>query len=153
MQQKVFTALNSAALASHRSPDEETKVGAALLDENLQALATSWNGFIEGHCGTGLPTTRPDKYSFILHAERKLLFLCARQGIPTEGRSIVCTLSPCPDCLRAMWQAGVKEVYFRDRYRSINESFTMNDLEINEDQLDNGIYRWQLSIRQSTWNA
>ena len=149
MLNKVSDALICAVEASLNSPDIETKVGAALLCRDRQVVSTNRNGFIDGHCGSGLPKTRPEKYSYMLHAERRLLFACARQGISTEGHSIVCTLSPCPDCLRAIWQAGITEVFFRDRYRNIEQSFEMNDLAVEEEELKHGLYRWTLSIRRA----
>ena len=147
MIQKVRLALDHASHAAQFSPDAETKVGAILLDEFFDPIDRRWNSFISGHTGEGLPNTRPHKYSFMLHAERRLLFNCARNGIPTDGRYVVCTLSPCPDCLRALWESGIRKVFFRERYREIDASLAMTDLHILETELENDIFQWNLSIR------
>ncbi|SMF77995.1 hypothetical protein [Pseudobacteriovorax antillogorgiicola] len=147
MIQLVRDALSQAEQAAQFSPDAETKVGAVLLDESYQTILSNWNGFIDGHCGTGLPNTRPHKYTYMLHAERKLLFDCARLGHATAGRIMVCTLSPCPECLRAIWQSGVREVFFKERYRRIEDSLSMSDLHVAEKVLEDDLYHWTLNIR------
>jgi len=134
---------------AEQSPDLETKVGAILLDRLFTPLGHSCNGFIDGHSGN-LPATRPAKYQYILHAERRLLFDCARQGIATEGAILVSTLSPCPECSRALWHSGIRSIFFRERYRNIAESYNMADLQVEENILADGTFQWDLSLRAAS---
>jgi dCMP deaminase len=98
------------------SPDEETKVGAIMLSNEDRIVASSYNGFLRGAIDSSLPKTRPEKYTFIQHAERNILYNCAYEGIKTRGSTIICTLSPCEDCLRAAYQSGVKTIIFDELY-------------------------------------
>ena len=45
---------------------------------------------------------RPRKYAFIEHAERDVIYMCARLGKPTKGLIMVCPWACCPDCARAI---------------------------------------------------
>ena len=101
------------------SPDAETQVGAIMLSSEDRLISSSFNGFLRGAIDDTLPKTRegnPNKYEFIQHAERNMLYNCAYEGIRTKGTKIVCTLSPCTECLRACYQAGVKSIIFDELY-------------------------------------
>ena len=100
------------------SPDAETQVGAIMLSSEGRIVASSFNGFIRGADDSSLPKTRPGKYTYIQHAERNLLYNCAYEGVRTKDTTIICTLSPCLECLRACYQSGVKTIYFDTLYSS-----------------------------------
>ena len=51
---------------------------------------------------------RPEKYSFIEHAERNVIYTAARAGVKTDGLAMVCCWAACTDCARAIVQAGIK---------------------------------------------
>ena len=101
---------------SNLSPDEETQVGALLISSEGRIVASSFNGFLRGAPDDELPTTRPEKYQYMQHAERNLLYNCGYEGIKTKDTTIVCTLSPCLECLRASFASGVKTIIFKDLY-------------------------------------
>jgi len=119
-------------VAHEESSDSETHVGAAVALRNAKtnrffkigAATTFSNG------AKGLPSTRPDKYKYIVHAEQNLIYLAAKHGYSLSGVTVFCTLSPCQACLRALWQAGVTTVYYRERYRDHNPN--MDDLNVVE---------------------
>lgn len=98
------------------SPDSETKVGAVMLSSEDRFIASSFNGFAKGALDKKLPNTRPDKYEFMQHAERNMIYNCAYEGIRTKDTTIVCTLSPCLECLRACFQSGVRRIIFDELY-------------------------------------
>jgi dCMP deaminase len=117
---------------SQDSPDVETKVGAVLVHGTTGAiLGSGLNGFIRGGPDFDLPKTRPDKHLYIIHAESNLLANCARHGISTDGCFIFCTLSPCINCARLLFQAGIGRVVFKDKYRDFDKNRDMLDLEFN----------------------
>lgn len=123
--------MDQAKVVSKLSKDAETKVGALLITRDLATIATGYNGFIRGAPDDKLPNTRDGgKYPYMVHAEINLLTHCARHGISTNDCILVITLSPCTDCLRAVWQAGIKEIYFLDEYRDFNKSAAMLDLSV-----------------------
>lgn len=121
----------NALLISNSSHDEQTKVGALLIDKKTgNIMQTGYNGFVRGAPDSSLPKTRPEKHRFIIHAEKNLLFNCARQGVATKDCAVFVTLSPCKDCTRAMYQSGIDTIYFKDKYKDFDEQINMGDLNV-----------------------
>lgn len=110
--------MNMAKEMANLSPDEETKVGAIMLSSENRIIASSFNGFLRGADDSDLPKKRPLKYEFMQHAERNMLYNCSYEGIRTKNTTVICTLSPCLECLRAMYQSGVKTVIFEKTYHA-----------------------------------
>ena len=54
--------------------------------------------------------SRPDKYTWVEHAERNAIYTAARCGISLEGCTMYVDLMPCVDCARGIIQAGLREV-------------------------------------------
>ena len=129
-----------AEAASMRSHDDETKVGGVLIKNDTGMLvATGHNGFARGAPDHLLPTTRPEKYEYMIHAEENLISHCAKSGISIDNCTLVITLSPCQKCLRLMWQAGITQVICRDLYR--DHKIDMRDLKIEQEQTEEGYYK------------
>lgn len=132
--------MDIANAASARSHDTETKVGGILVKNDTgMVVATGHNGFARGAPDHLLPTTRPEKYEYIIHAEENLISHCAKSGIPIDNCTLVITLSPCQKCLRLMWQAGITQVICRDLYR--DHRIDMKDLKIEQEQTEEGYYK------------
>ena len=113
-----------AKLTANMSKDT-TKVGALLVGENKEILITSFNGPPIGVKDTPERFERPAKYLFASHAEQNIIALAARNGIKTEGKTIVCTHSPCSACAKSLIQAGIKTVVIGDGTTSMpDEEFT-----------------------------
>lgn len=129
-----FGLLKAKRIAQALSQDAETKVGCVLLDANDNWVNGEANRFVEG--ATGLPDTRPEKYEYILHAEVNLLLTCAKHGLETKGGVLISTLSPCPNCVRHLWQAGVQEIYFEHIHPSFEETLNMKDLKVELKKID-----------------
>jgi dCMP deaminase len=142
---KIETYMMMAEAASQRSHDSETKVGSVLIKESTGAiLATGCNGFVRGADDDSLPSTRPDKYDYIVHSEMNLIANCARHGISMENCFVVCTMTPCKVCMRLLWQSGVTRVVAKTRYRDFDDILAMRDLKIdirNEGQYIDLIYK------------
>lgn len=118
-----------ACVIAELSPDAETQVGALLIHTLTGAvLSSGYNGFLRGAPDQLLPKTRPDKHNFILHAEKNLIYNCARHGISMSDCYVFCTLSPCMDCLRALYQSGITRVVFKDEYRDFSRESQILDL-------------------------
>lgn len=118
---------------SDLSDDQETKVG-ALAIPLAGDLSGAANSFVEGNENTDLPRTRPGKYEFMIHAEVNLILHAARYGYSLDKSTVVCTLSPCQNCLRMLYQVGVREIYFRDKHQTYNP--VMRDIKITEEKVD-----------------
>ena len=114
------------------SPDAETKVGAIMLSSEERIVASSFNGFLRGAIDKDLPKTRPDKHKYIQHAERNLLYNCAYEGISTKNTTVVCTLSPCTECLRACFQSGVEFIIFDELYNKFPSTDFYEELPVQK---------------------
>ena len=117
---KVKCYMRMAKEVSCLSPDLETQVGALLLSPEGKIIASSFNGFLRGAPDDELPVAGSEKYQYMQHAERNLLYNCAYEGIRTKDTTIVCTLSPCLECLRACFASGVKTIIFNELYRKFD---------------------------------
>ena len=134
-----------AEAAATQSHDIHTKVGALLINPKTGAvMAEGYNGFVRGAPDNDLPTSRPEKYDYIIHAETNLLCNAVRSGVKTDDAIMYCTLSPCVKCLRMLWQAGVSTFYFKDKYRDFDDSSSMLDLDIKAEIIDGF---WLMKIR------
>jgi len=130
---KYQVAMQNARNTAQLSHDSETQVGSVLLNNiTMAVIATGYNGFVRGAPDSDLPTTRPDKYPYMMHSEENLLTNCLRHGISTNQCVVVCTLSPCTHCMRLLWQAGVTKVVCGDKYRDYEKILEMKDLNIKE---------------------
>ena len=92
---------------------DSTKVGALLIGNNREVLLTAYNGPPIGVKDTTERRQRPMKYMFASHAEANLISFAARNGIRTDGLSVVVTHQPCAGCARSLIQAGIQVVYHR----------------------------------------
>ena len=138
MLNKISTYMAVASEVAKLSPDDETQVGAVLISPNGSIVATGYNGFVRGAHDRLLPKTRPHKYLYMQHAERNLLYNCLNEGISTKDSTLVCTLSPCLDCLRALFQSGVKTIVFDKLHRSQRLSdYDILDIRVDVDLLGN----------------
>ena len=90
-----------------KSPDPSTQNAALLIDDGVVVLK-AFNEFPIGVEYTDERWERPLKYKIIEHAERHVIYKAARQGIATEGLTMVSPWSACADCARAIIQAGIK---------------------------------------------
>ena len=109
-----------ALLASERSKDPSTQVGACIVDEDRRILSTGYNGFPQGCSDDEFPWNRDEKlgdtkYQYVVHAELNAI-LNAR-GKNLAGSTIYVALFPCHECAKAIIQSGVKEVvYLSNKY-------------------------------------
>ena len=53
----------------------------------------------------------------VLHAETNAIAKLARSPESGEGATMFITHSPCLDCAKLIYQAGIKEVYYEQEYR------------------------------------
>jgi dCMP deaminase len=99
--------LGLAKVVSQRSHDTQTQHGCVITDQNHRILGQGYNGFPRGLDDKSLPNTRPEKYPWMIHAERNALSNCTIR--PENGIAYV-TGQCCNDCIMALWQEGIKKV-------------------------------------------
>ena len=109
-----------AILASKRSKDPNTQVGACIVDENKNILSIGYNGAPMGFSDDEFPWERDGeaydtKYPYVCHAELNAILNC--RGANLEGSRLYVALFPCNECAKAIIQSGIKEVvYISDKY-------------------------------------
>ncbi len=103
--------LGLAKVVSQRSHDSQTQHGCVITDNNNRIVGLGYNGFARGLDDELLPKTRPEKYPWMIHAERNALSNCIIR--PENGTAYV-TGQCCNDCIMALWQEGVTTVVMAD---------------------------------------
>ena len=105
--------LGLAKIASQRSHDIHTQHGCVITDQHNRILSIGYNGFPRNLQDDLLPVNRPDKYLWMIHAERNALSNCVVR--PENGIAYV-TGQCCNDCIMALWQEGIKTVYMANNH-------------------------------------
>lgn len=105
-----------AHLASMRSKDPNTKVGACIVDDNNKIVTIGYNGFPIGLSDDKFPWERKGgfkdtKYAYVVHAELNAILNSQRD---VKGCTCYVTLFPCNECAKAIVQAGIKKVIYED---------------------------------------
>jgi dCMP deaminase len=120
-----FSALTS--LASQRSKDPSTQVGAVIVDPENRILSIGYNGFPRGCPDTGpdaLPWAREGdpalggldtKYAYVVHAECNAIL--NKNSASLANARMYVGLFPCNECAKMIIQSGIREVvYLSDKY-------------------------------------
>ena len=109
-----------AILSAQRSKDNNTQVGACIVDNHNKILSLGYNGMPTGCDDDKMPWEREGnpldtKYMYVCHAELNAI-LNAQVGT-LHGARLYVTLFPCNECAKAIIQSGIKEiVYLSDKY-------------------------------------
>ena len=116
--------MKNAHVFSELSMSRRLKVGAVVVkDDNI--IAWGYNGTPAGwdnNCedeflnedGSVSLVTKVE----VLHAEMNSLMKLARSHESGLNATLFCTHSPCVECAKGIYQAGIKEVYYESDYRS-----------------------------------
>lgn len=104
-----------ALLASYRSKDPNTQVGACIVSNDNKILSIGYNGLPCGCSDEEFPWSREGeeletKYPFVTHSE--LNAILNYRGGSLENAKMYVTLFPCNECAKAIIQAGIKVVVF-----------------------------------------
>jgi len=108
--------LGLAKVVSQRSHDIHTQHGCVITDQNHRILGVGYNGFPKGMDDSFLPTTRPEKYDWMIHSEKNALANCV---IRPDNAIAYVTGQCCNDCIMALWQEGISTVYMIDSHGTV----------------------------------
>lgn len=110
-----------AILASQRSKDPSTQVGACIVNDDNRIMSVGYNGFPRGCSDDEYPWDRSGskgsetKYPYVCHAELNAILNAG--GNSLRGCRIYVALFPCNECAKAIIQSGISEViYISDKY-------------------------------------
>ena len=120
--------LGMAKVVSQRSHDIHTQHGCIITDINNRILGVGYNGFPRRLVDDNLPTSRPEKYKWMIHAEKNALANCVVR--PDNGIAYV-TGQCCNDCIMSLWQEGVNKVIMAESHGT--QLFDENEKKIFDD--------------------
>lgn len=100
--------LDIAKVVATRSKDPHTKHGCVLVNKHKRIVGTGYNGSASIFPEEVVPTTRPDKYKWFIHAEENALMFAKDPSVA------YITGIPCPGCCLRLIQAGVKRIVVGD---------------------------------------
>lgn len=105
--------MDMAWAVAQKSRDPSTKVGCVIATHDNQVVSVGYNGFPRGvENYEERWTTRPDKYDYVVHAERNAILNAAREGRSTKGCKMYLyyNVPPCAQCTLSVIQSGINEL-------------------------------------------
>ena len=119
--------MNIAVQVSERGTCDRKRVGCILVKDK-RILATGYNGSIVGstHCDDEGHLMEDGHCIRTVHAEINALAQCAKYGVSCDGSIAYCNTYPCWDCFKAMINAGVKQIYYKDSYAAKSKDRVLN---------------------------
>ncbi|MGM9875917.1 MAG: deoxycytidylate deaminase [Bacilli bacterium] len=115
-----------AILASERSKDPNTQVGACIVSSDNRILSVGYNGTPNGFEDIYFPWDREGdelntKYLYVVHAERNAILNYRGNIKDFEGAKLYVTMFPCNECAKEVIQVGIKDIiYLDDKYANTN---------------------------------
>lgn len=124
-----------AHVVGRRSTCDRGRAG-CVIAKNNHILVTGYAGAPRGlpHCddvGHQLKTLRhEDGHESIhclrtAHAEQNALIQAARIGVPVDGATLYCSMTPCAACAKMLVNAGIMRIVCAKRYQAGEESEEM----------------------------
>lgn len=117
-----------AIFSAERSKDNNTQVGACIVNSENKIVAVGYNGMPTGCNDDDMPWERESenaletKYPYVCHAE--LNAILNRNSASLKNCTLYVTLFPCNECAKAIIQSGIKKVvYYSNKYAN-SESTT-----------------------------
>ena len=102
---------------SKRSYDPRFQVGAVIVTEdNCQVLAVGYNGNYAG--GPNEVESKIPGESGMIHAEINALIKLDYNN--PKNKKMYLTLSPCKMCAKAIINAGINQVFYKNQYRDLS---------------------------------
>jgi dCMP deaminase len=108
--------MDAAEVYAQLSHAKRLKVGCVVV-KNDKIISIGYNGMPSGwvnECENEEGNTKKE----VLHAEANAITKIAKSTESAEDAILFCTASPCIDCAKLIYQAGISTVYYRDYYRS-----------------------------------
>ena len=106
-----------AKLSAKRSKDPNTQVGCCIVNSDKRIVAVGYNGLPRNCDDNDFPwncregALQDTKYAYVVHAELNAIL---NATTPLTGCTLYVTLFPCNECMKAIIQAGIKEVVYED---------------------------------------
>lgn len=121
------TFMGIAEVASRRSKDPMTQVGACIVSEDNRILSIGYNGTPNGFPDDSFPWGREGdfldtKYAFVVHAERNAILNFRGNLREFAGSTVYTTHFPCNECAKEIAQVGIKHVIYLHDMKERNDT-------------------------------
>ena len=114
---------------------ERRKVGALIVKDRL-IISDGYNG-----TPTGMENICEDEENYtkwyVLHAEANAIMKVASSTQSCSGATLYVTLSPCKDCSKLIYQAGIVRVVYIDQYKDTTGIDFLKDAGVEVVQIAN----------------
>lgn len=107
--------MRMATIWAENSYCQRRKVGALIVKDKM-IISDGYNGTpvgFENVCEDENGLTKP----YVLHAEANAISKIARSNNSSEGSTLYVTAAPCIECSKLIIQAGIKRVFYGEKYR------------------------------------
>ena len=91
------------------------KVGALLVKDNM-IISDGYNGTPSGFSNE-CEDDNGDTHWYVLHAEANAILKIARSANNAKESTLYLTLSPCKDCCKLIFQAGIRRLVYINEYK------------------------------------
>ena len=108
--------MDAAEVYAQLSSAERLKVGCVVVKDD-RIISIGYNGMPAGWTNKCEDEDGNSKKE-VLHAEANAITKIARGNDSAEDATLFCTASPCIDCAKLIYQAGIDTVYYRDHYKT-----------------------------------
>ena len=119
MKEKLkFAYMDIAKRIAECSSAKRLKVGAICVKDD-KIISLGYNGTPSGwdnKCEDENNITLQE----VIHAEVNMITKLAKTDGGAEGSSVFVTHSPCIECAKMIYQAGINKVYYNEEYRNLN---------------------------------
>jgi dCMP deaminase len=125
--------METAIVASKRSKDPNTQVGAIIVDTNNHIVGIGYNGLPNG-MSDDLCVWGKDKYTYVVHAEVNAIL----NSSLTKDCTLYATHFPCNECAKVIVQSGIKKVIFKNKHHmGTATNFIFNTCGVEIEQYHN----------------
>ncbi len=111
-----LTYLKMAKTWSELSYCTRRKVG-ALIVKNGMIISDGFNGAPSKSKPNICEDSNGNTFWWVLHGEANAILKCAKHGHSCDGATLYQTLSPCKDCSKLIFQAGIKRLVYTEDYK------------------------------------
>jgi dCMP deaminase len=119
------TLMGIAQLISLRSKDPNTRHGAVIVDQDYKIISMGYNGFARGVNDDIFPWTSPEKYDYVLHAERNAIDNSLTSNL--KGCKLYLWSEkgylPCSQCAAGIIQKGISEIIIAMKLEENTKAF------------------------------
>ena len=130
--------MRAAHLYSDLSTARRLKVGALVVKDDriisigYNGMPKGWDNNCELELEDGTIKTKPE----VLHAETNAIAKLARSVESGLDADLFVTHSPCLDCAKLIYQAGIRRVYYSVNYRDDSGVNFLKNSGVEVEQLD-----------------